>query len=87
MYKKFEIKIIISTFTGQKPRLEKIKIDMEIKKTEKASLENKKFFFLEIGLVISLLITFLAFEYKQKETTVSTLEDETQVEIEEERRR
>ena len=57
---------------------------MEIKKSEKANLENKKLLFVEIGLVISLLITFLAFEYKQKETTVSTLEDETQVEIEEE---
>ena len=57
---------------------------MEIKKTEKASLENKKFFFLEIGLVLSLLLTFIAFEWKQKEITVSNLEDDTQVEIEEE---
>ena len=57
---------------------------MEIKKTEKASLENKKFFFLEIGLVVSLLLTFIAFEWKQKEITVSDLKDDTQVEIEEE---
>ena len=57
---------------------------MEIKKTEKASLENKKLLFLEIGLVISLLITFIAFEWKQKEISVSSLEDDTQIEIEEE---
>ena len=57
---------------------------MEIKKTEKASLENKKLLFLEIGLVISLLITFIAFEWKQKEISVSSLEDDTKIEIEEE---
>ena len=57
---------------------------MEIKKTEKASLENKKLLFLEIGLVISLLITFVAFEWKQEEISVSNLEDTTEVLIEEE---
>ena len=57
---------------------------MEIKKTEKANLENKKFFFLEIGLVVSLLITFAAFEWKQKEISLSNLEDDTKIEIEEE---
>ena len=34
---------------------------MEIRKSEKASLENKKLLFVEIGLVVSLLITYLAF--------------------------
>ena len=57
---------------------------MEIKKTEKASLENKKLLFLEIGLVVSLLITFIAFEWKQEEISVSNLEDTTQIEAEEE---
>ena len=57
---------------------------MEIKKTEKANLENKKFFFLEIGLVFSLLVTFAAFEWKQKDITVSNLEDEQEINIEEE---
>ena len=57
---------------------------MEIKKTEKASLENKKLLFLEIGLVISLLITFVAFEWKQEEISVSNLEDTTEIEAEEE---
>ena len=57
---------------------------MEIKKTEKANLENKKFFFLEIGLVISLLVTYAAFEWKQKDITVSNLEAEQEINIEEE---
>ena len=57
---------------------------MEIKKTEKASLENKKLLFLEIGLITSLLITFIAFEWKQAEINVSNLEDTTQIEAEEE---
>lgn len=37
---------------------------MEIKKTEKADLENKKSLFFQIGLIIALLIVFAAFEYK-----------------------
>jgi len=39
---------------------------MEIKKTEKASLENKRVLFAEIGFIISFLVVFLAFEYKTK---------------------
>ena len=57
---------------------------MEIKKSEKANLENKKLLFVEIGLVISLLITFIAFEWTQKETKVSVLEDSTEIVLEEE---
>jgi len=57
---------------------------MEIKKSEKANLENKKLLFLEIGLVVSLLIVFIAFEWTQKETKVSMLEDTTEVVLEEE---
>ena len=57
---------------------------MEIRKSEKASLENKKVLFIEIGLVVSLLITYLAFEWTSKETKVSTLEDTTEVVLEEE---
>ncbi|MGM9763254.1 MAG: energy transducer TonB [Candidatus Cryptobacteroides sp.] len=57
---------------------------MEIKKSEKANLENKKLLFVEIGLVISLLITFIAFNWTSKETTVSTLEAETEIVAEEE---
>ncbi len=57
---------------------------MEIKKSEKANLENKKLLFVEIGLVVSLLITYVAFEWTSKETKVSTLEDTTEVVLEEE---
>ena len=83
MYKKFEIKIILSNFTGQNRKI-KTTIDMEIKKTEKANLENKKLLFTEIGLIISLLIVFIAFEWTQAEVKVSNLEDTTQVVTEEE---
>ena len=58
--------------------------DMEIKKSEKANLENKKLLFLEIGLIISLLIVYVAFEWTSKETNTSLLEDNTQLLVEEE---
>ena len=57
---------------------------MEIKKSEKANLENKKLLFVEIGLVISLAITLFAFEWTSKETNVANLDDTTQVVLEEE---
>ena len=57
---------------------------MEIKKSEKANLENKKLMFLELGLIIALGITWFAFEWTSKETVVSVLEDTTEVLIEEE---
>ena len=57
---------------------------MEIKKSEKANLENKKLLFVEIGLVVSLAITLFAFEWTSKETNVATLDDNTQVVLEEE---
>ena len=57
---------------------------MEIKKSEKANLENKKLLFLELGLIVSLGITLIAFEWTSKETNVSTLEAEAEVVLEEE---
>ena len=57
---------------------------MEIKKSEKANLENKKLLFTELGLVISLAITFGAFEYTSKETKVTMLDDTAEVVLEEE---
>ena len=57
---------------------------MEIKKSEKANLENKKLLFVEIGLILSLLIVYIAFEWTSKETNTSILEDNTEVLIEEE---
>lgn len=57
---------------------------MEVKKTEKANLENKKLLFTEIGLVVSLLVVFVAFEWTSTEKQVATLEDTTQMVAEEE---
>lgn len=37
---------------------------MEVKKTTKADLENKKSIFLQIGLMLALALTWAAFEYK-----------------------
>ena len=57
---------------------------MEIKKTEKASLENKKLIFLEIGLILALAVVYVAFEWKTEEQQIVELEDTTQViEVEE----
>ncbi len=57
---------------------------MEIKKSEKANLDNKKLLFVEIGLVISLAITLGAFEKTSKETKVADLDDTAEVVLEEE---
>ena len=39
-------------------------ITMEEKKSPKANLENKKLMFIQIGMVISLLVAWMAFEHK-----------------------
>jgi periplasmic protein TonB len=46
---------------------------MDLKKTTKADLENKKMIFTEIGLVIALALILLAFEWKSYEKTVVDL--------------
>ena len=48
---------------------------MELKKSPKADLENKKVLFLEIGLVASLAITLFAFNYTTDKMNKSTLEE------------
>lgn len=48
---------------------------MELKKSPKANLENKKLLFLEIGLIVSLGITLFAFNYTTKDVNTNTLED------------
>lgn len=56
---------------------------MEVKKSAKASLENKKILFTEIGLVLALLFVLGAFSYTTKEKKVAALEsDQTIVEVE-----
>lgn len=57
---------------------------MEIKKSDKANLENKKLMFLEIGMILALLIVFAAFEWTTKETNVDTLVDDRALVEEEE---
>ena len=57
---------------------------MEIKKSAKASLENKKLLFTEIGLVIALGIVWAAFEHSSKEKQVAMLQDTTKALEEEE---
>ena len=56
---------------------------MEVKKSPKASLENKKLLFTEIGLVLALLFVWGAFSYTTKVKKVASLEaDQTIVEVE-----
>ena len=46
---------------------------MEVKKSPKASLENKKLLFVEIGLVIALAAVYIAFNWTSRDAQVSTL--------------
>ena len=57
---------------------------MEVKKSPKASLENKRLLLLETGLVAALAIVYIAFNLSSKEAKVAMLEDTTQVLVEEE---
>ena len=52
---------------------------MEVKKTSKASLENKRFLFLEIGFVLTLVIDLGAFNWSTKEKQTAVLEAENAV--------
>lgn len=47
---------------------------MEIKKTEEANLESKRLLFVEIGLVIALALTFIAFDWKTTEKQAAVLD-------------
>ena len=57
---------------------------MEVKKSEKASLENKRLLFVEIGFVVALLAVLAAFEWSSKEKADSGLLAENTEIIEEE---
>jgi len=57
---------------------------MEIKKSEKASLENKKLLFVEIGFVFALLVVWGAFSYTSKDKKVAVFDEVSQeVDVEE----
>ena len=55
---------------------------METKKSEKASLENKRLLFAEVGLVAALLIVLAAFESSTRAREVALLQDNTAIDDE-----
>lgn len=57
---------------------------MEIKKSKKADLNNKRLLFTEIGFVVALLVVLGAFEYSTKEKAVSVFEPTNEEIIEDE---
>jgi protein TonB len=57
---------------------------MEVKKSPKADLSKKVVMFRELGLIITLAVIFVAFEFKSKEKAESVFEEQAVVEIEEE---
>lgn len=52
---------------------------MEVKKSQKASLENKRLLFTEIGFVFALLVVWLAFSYTTKDKKVAVFEEVAEV--------
>ena len=52
---------------------------MEIKKSEKASLENKRLLFAEVGLIAALLVVFAGFESSTRAREVAVLQGNTQI--------
>ena len=52
---------------------------MEIKKTEKASLENKRLIFAEVGLIAALLVVFAGFESSTRAKEVALLQGNTKI--------
>ena len=56
---------------------------MEVNKSEKASLENQRLLFTEIGFVVALIAIYFAFNWSSTEKEVATLETEVaNVEVE-----
>ena len=57
---------------------------MEVKKSQKADLENKRGLFLEIGLAVTLALVFLAFEWRVDTSEAGVLVAEQEIQAEEE---
>ena len=55
---------------------------MEIKKTDKASLENKRLIFAEVGLIAALLVVFAGFESSTRAKEVALLQGNTKIDDE-----
>ena len=56
---------------------------MKTKKTEKADLENKKLLFVEVGLIASLVLVWLGFEYSTSDVRTVMLDDNQSFDVEE----
>ena len=52
---------------------------MEIKKSEKASLENKRLLFAEVGLIAALLVVLAGFESSTRAREVAVLQGNTRI--------
>lgn len=57
---------------------------MEVKKSDKANLENKKLLFFEIGMILALGLVWFAFEWTTRENNYEALVDTTKAVDEEE---
>lgn len=57
---------------------------MEVKKSDKANLENKKSMFLQFGIIIALLVSLLAFDWTTGEKKSSAFDGMSEEAIEEE---
>ena len=57
---------------------------MEVKKSPKADLNNRRLMFVEIGLVVSLLVVLCAFEWSSREKKIASLEADNIAAAEEE---
>ncbi len=57
---------------------------MNVKKSERADLENKRAIFLEFGLIITLVIVLMAFNWKSHEKLITQLPEQVMVDIPEE---
>lgn len=55
---------------------------MEIKKSDKANLENKKALFFEVGLIFALALVWIAFEWTTKDPKTESLSNDTSANIE-----
>ena len=55
---------------------------MEIKKSPKANLENKKLFYREIGLIIALGVVLMAFEWSTEDKAENFIQEETKAVVE-----
>ena len=55
---------------------------MEIKKSEKASLENKRLIFAEVGLIAALLVVYAGFESSTRAKEVALLQGNTRIDDE-----